>query len=208
MRREFICPREHTWIAVWRNLADRAWWIGGKIGPVSQPDDLAGAASALHVDRAAQCVDLRASEGPQRCSHQKRQAADGGIGRKDQPTRSRKSDQPARCQRPNRRRNQDQTSQHFAHPLHVACEQGASAGWQDCGCALVNLRRVAGNDHRADNPRLHGPAGHEAAGPLIATAHASGCGISRKKAPAVIRRLSFVTPAKHGARAAGFGDGR
>lgn len=220
-----------TWtpIASWRILADK---ISG-IRPFSAQRDPAGRRSwsALSAQERLGSTHLDGTNVPKRCSHEKRQAADEGVGNQCHPQR-RSCGNAHGGEDADQSREDNKSCDHSEHPLPFFQGKCDGAPWQDCGLALVNLRRFTRRTFPLINQEQFGVGqksdpGWKSGGPskmrflrpmpggLVVWRRAraaatcrEGYRPSREGFPiARVPCLSFVMPAQHGTPVAGFGDG-
>lgn len=82
------------------------------------------------------------ADAPRRGADQKREAAGGRVRCKRDPRRKGQGDRRAHCQEPDRCRQEDEPSKHFAQPPRENYSQDARYAWQECGRVLVKVRRT------------------------------------------------------------------
>lgn len=189
---------------IWRLIADENPAFGRMSAQrVSYPQAAPGAgASAVRADRLPK---LDAADAPEGGGEKQGQAADRRVGDERGPERGGQGEAGCHGEDTCEGRNQYQTCQHVARPLHVRPAKTRGAAWQDYGRAWVNLRQVARSPRLEDNPgRIAGRPGRGAA----ATCRARPAQDRRGCAIPGLSRLSFVTAAPHDRQRADPGDGR
>jgi hypothetical protein len=82
------------------------------------------------------------ADAPRGGADQQREAAGGRVGGKRDPGRHGQGDRSAHGHEPDRCRQEDEPSKHFAQPPRENYSQDARYAWQECGRVLVKVRRT------------------------------------------------------------------
>jgi hypothetical protein len=81
------------------------------------------------------------ADAPRGGADHERETAGGRVSGKRDPRRHGQGDRGPNCQEPDRCRQEDEPSKHFAQPPRENYSQDARYAWQECGRVLVKVRR-------------------------------------------------------------------